>query len=577
MSPAPRRAPAVALLALALTAGAAHAWPSLSGGGEGLLDVRSAPVGGPGALGIQIGSWSYQHSAGSVPGDRQDRFVSDGGLHVTYGIGGWGEAYLRGNLAFFAIDTFKPISNRDAQVGLKVSSPRRYGPVIPGIVLDLNLPVGNRTRGFSTDALDPGLTALFTVPLPESNTFSAANLHFNLGYRAHGDDRGRTYEGWPLYYLEPVYPEGENDRLDLRAAVEVVSSETTLFGELLLDQLLHEDIAFSESPMFVSLGFRRGISDHFSLLGATKIALSSDDPGTTRFRDVEDLFPDWQFGLALAWSRGGSGADADEDGVPDLLDQCPHQREDLDGWMDEDGCPDADNDGDGVKDEFDGDPDRPEDYDGYLDTDGIPDPDNDGDGIPDTEDECPLGPEDLDGVADEDGCPETDADGDGIPDEGDSCPEEAETLNGIEDDDGCPEDDTNVRTSRPLTRIRWEGDAVQPERGGFVELGELVSQLQADPTIRLEIRVRTLTADADDAAFELGVQRAEFLKAYVVASGGDVERIRAIGEAGPDPRTGYTGSRPNEGRARVTWVKSPETESPEESNAPDDAGAGEAP
>ena len=38
--------------------------------------------------------------------------------------------------------------------------------------------------------------------------------------------------------------------------------------------------------------------------------------------------------------------DTDNDGIIDKLDKCPFEEEDLDGYMDEDGCPDLDNDGD---------------------------------------------------------------------------------------------------------------------------------------------------------------------------------------------------------------------------------------
>ena len=42
--------------------------------------------------------------------------------------------------------------------------------------------------------------------------------------------------------------------------------------------------------------------------------------------------------------------DADGDGIPDELDQCPNEAEDVDGFQDDDGCPDLDNDGDGISD-----------------------------------------------------------------------------------------------------------------------------------------------------------------------------------------------------------------------------------
>ena len=66
----------------------------------------------------------------------------------------------------------------------------------------------------------------------------------------------------------------------------------------------------------------------------------------------------------------------------------------------------SDRDGDGVPDAFDKCPDEPEDVDGFEDEDGCPDPDNDKDGIPDAADACPNEPETVNGFEDEDGCPD---------------------------------------------------------------------------------------------------------------------------------------------------------------------------
>lgn len=101
-----------------------------------------------------------------------------------------------------------------------------------------------------------------------------------------------------------------------------------------------------------------------------------------------------------------SGPDADGDKIPDASDGCPSAAEDMDGFEDDDGCPDPDNDGDGALDEEDGCPLEAEDRDGYKDADGCPEPDNDGDGVLDTVDRCPLEPESFDGSGDGDGCPE---------------------------------------------------------------------------------------------------------------------------------------------------------------------------
>lgn len=53
-------------------------------------------------------------------------------------------------------------------------------------------------------------------------------------------------------------------------------------------------------------------------------------------------------------------------------------------------------------------PDEPEDLDGFQDDDGCPDPDNDKDAIPDVKDRCPNEPETFNHHEDEDGCPDRD-------------------------------------------------------------------------------------------------------------------------------------------------------------------------
>lgn len=120
------------------------------------------------------------------------------------------------------------------------------------------------------------------------------------------------------------------------------------------------------------------------------------------------LTPMWraQFALGVQGVFDHSGRDRDQDGVADQDDLCQHVAEDLDGFEDDDGCPEADNDGDGIADAW---------------------------------DHCPTLAEDMDGVADQDGCPENDADSDAILDEDDACPEAAEDYDGFEDTDGCPE------------------------------------------------------------------------------------------------------------------------------------------
>ena len=392
----------------------------------------------------------------------------------------------------------------------------------------MKLPWGNRVRGLSTGSVDPRIQALLTVPLPESNTITSASLHFNVGYQVHGDDRGRGFNGHPPYYVEPVYPDEGKDRVDLRTAIEFQSSRVTLFAEIILDALLADGVSYREGPHFLTPGFRWSVTDSWSFLMASKIAISADDPGTTEYVTPEDLYPEWQLGFGVTYSRAGPDVDRDGDGVADFKDRCPKTPEDLDGWEDDDGCPDPDNDADGIPDAFDQAPDAAEDRDGYLDSDGIPDPDNDADGILDLDDRCPDLAEDFDGVADSDGCPETDADGDGIPDEEDQCPEEAESKNGIDDGDGCPET-AEMEKPYQLYGVLWPRDEVAPETGSYPELSGLVERLKLDERLLIEIRITSGTGDAGSDDGSLARLRAEYLKGYLVASGVHPSRIRTFG------------------------------------------------
>ncbi len=138
-----------------------------------------------------------------------------------------------------------------------------------------------------------------------------------------------------------------------------------------------------------------------------------------------------------------------------MIDKCPYEPEDFDGFQDADGCPDLDNDGDGIPDAIDKCPNEPEDFDGFQDADGCPDLDNDGDGIPDALDKCPNEPESKYAWQDADGCPDLDDDRDGVPDKLDKCPNEPETITSPTDTemDGCPD-------GEPMARALPDGSVI---------------------------------------------------------------------------------------------------------------------
>ena len=152
--------------------------------------------------------------------------------------------------------------------------------------------------------------------------------------------------------------------------------------------------------------------------------------------------PRLRFDLAIKYAP--TGRDADGDGVADRDDRCPSDREDRDGFQDDDGCPDPDNDGDRIPDSRDRCRDAAETVDGHRDDDGCPDLDDDGDGVPDDKDRCRNAIEDKDGFQDDDGCPDPDNDKDGLLDESDRCPNGPEDKDGFKDEDGCPDPDNDL-------------------------------------------------------------------------------------------------------------------------------------
>ncbi|MEO1268139.1 MAG: thrombospondin type 3 repeat-containing protein, partial [Myxococcota bacterium] len=159
--------------------------------------------------------------------------------------------------------------------------------------------------------------------------------------------------------------------------------------------------------------------------------------------------------------------DRDGDGIPDNVDVCPDEPEDIDGYEDSDGCPeDQDTDGDGLVDSRDMCPTEP----GPKENQGCPNvvADKDKDGIMDNVDKCPLDPEDFDGFEDVDGCPDLDNDQDGIADLNDKCPDNPEDKDKFEDEDGCPDADNDQDTICDP----WVNQTGQGDKFGCIALDE---------------------------------------------------------------------------------------------------------
>jgi outer membrane protein OmpA-like peptidoglycan-associated protein len=279
--------------------------------------------------------------------------------------------------------------------------------------------------------------------------------------------------------------------------------------------------------------------------------------------------PLWALVVALAaWQcAGGSAArsdtaDPDGDGVLGSRDLCPHEPEDLDGFQDQDGCPDFDNDGDGIADAHDQCPDSQEDHDGWLDEDGCPDHDNDQDGLADARDQCPNEAEDWDGWQDHDGCPdEDDTDGDGLVDSADACPQQPENYNGLLDHDGCP-DEIEVVVRETCEEIRlWQQVYFAPgsaelDEAARLELDQVAHELLTNPVIEsvlVQGHTDSRERGSTDGSVQLSQARADAIREYLVRQGVPSELLAAqgYGDERPVARNSET-----EGRAhnrRVTF------------------------
>ncbi|MFH0899808.1 MAG: thrombospondin type 3 repeat-containing protein [Pseudomonadota bacterium] len=254
-----------------------------------------------------------------------------------------------------------------------------------------------------------------------------------------------------------------------------------------------------------------------------------DNDGTI---DREDACP-----TVAAPSPDGCPIDRDRDGVPDEQDRCPAVA-----GKTADGCP-GDQDGDEMTDDRDKCPTA-----AAKTADGCP-PDADRDGVPDEIDKCPIAagtaldgcPPDQDGdgrpdkfdkcptvaAKTADGCP-GDQDGDGALDEQDQCPNQPELSNGFQDDDGCPDElSQEVRSAIGIVVFNVGSAQVRPAFNAALD--KVVTVVQAFPGLRIKIRGFTDKLGNVARNEALSLQRAEAVKAYVVAKKVAADRIEVEG------------------------------------------------
>jgi hypothetical protein len=252
-----------------------------------------------------------------------------------------------------------------------------------------------------------------------------------------------------------------------------------------------------------------------------------DDADGDGILDRQDACPK----VAGVWwndpkKNGCPAPDTDGDGVPDPLDACVDVKGSPSDDPKKNGCPTetADMDDDGISDDMDRCPKDPEDIDGFEDEDGCPDLDNDADSIPDLKDACPNTKGDPHPDYHRHGCPNPDRDGDSYLNDEDKCPDEAEVFNGIKDDDGCPDEGgtllVSVDTKDPKLPIKLASaiklagtpDVPTVDPASVFTLRALVLELNRHREWTLFIGARPGAGKADEA------QRAAVNRAAAISS-----------------------------------------------------------
>jgi outer membrane protein OmpA-like peptidoglycan-associated protein len=197
--------------------------------------------------------------------------------------------------------------------------------------------------------------------------------------------------------------------------------------------------------------------------------------------------------------------DRDGDGISNFKDQCPEKAEDLDGFQDEDGCPDEDDDNDGV---------------------------------PDATDQCEGEVEDTDGFQDEDGCPDPDNDNDGVLDGDDMCPSEAESANFYRDADGCPE--RSPVDKGDVLAFAFGFGQLSPtgskNKAEIIRVAQAISQM---PKAKIILKVYT-DSRSHRANSRLTERRGERLVAALIKEGVPPDQLEAIGMGDAEPITSST-------------------------------------
>jgi type IX secretion system PorP/SprF family membrane protein len=224
--------------------------------------------------------------------------------------------------------------------------------------------------------------------------------------------------------------------------------------------------------------------------------------------------------------RFGKPKDTDEDGTPDIKDECPDEP----GPKENAGCPDDepiavveepkedpldDWDRDGIRDAIDQCPKIA----GVASNQGCPIDDRDKDGIVDTKDQCP----DFAGSLALGGCPGTDVDEDGVLDDLDDCPNEP----GPKFNKGCPVVLTSTEIPAKyremadfaVRNVYFDSNKDDIRVEHIQELDQLSEFLIKYPDVQIQLTGHTDERSSDEYNYVLSKRRVEGVLFYLINRG----------------------------------------------------------